>query len=347
MTKQQRISIFDVAKMAGVGVATVSRVLNNSPKVSEVTRSKVLKAIEDLDFHPSRLASGLSRGHPDVVAVLVPFITRPSVVARLHGILEVLDSAGLNTVIYSVTSTRQRDRYLNVLIDRHEALGVIAISIPLADKQVSRFSSSEVPISLVDTYSCTTPSVSIDNVLGGSLAGEHLIGLGHQRIAFLGDSESTDLGFSSTQERLRGLRNALRSRGLELPEEYVKFGPHSATDARHMARELLSMSEPPTAIFAGSDTQAMGVLACLEELGLDSPNDVAVVGFDGLEISAILDLSTVVQPLHESGVLGAERLCTLLEGSSVEPLSLVLDIQLLARATTIGAGPVTINAMPP
>ncbi len=336
VTERQRVSIFDVAKMAGVGVATVSRVINSSPRVSAGTRSKVEMAIDTLGYHPSRLASGLSKGRQDMVAVLVPFITRPSVVARLEGVIEVLDQDGFGTAVYSVGSLKQRDRHLDYLMDRHAAIGVVIISIPLTQAHVERFLANGVFLSLIDTESDGVPQVVVDDRVGGCLATMHLISLGRRRIGFIGDEDSTGLGFESTYKRLCGLEDALKAYHLQHDKSLVRLGPHGALEARQMCDQLLELDRPPTAIFAASDTQAVGVLASAEAHGVCVPDDLAVIGFDGLEVSSILGLSTVEQPLHESGVEGAKRLLQQLDGLEVEHTRRVLRLELHARSTTLG-----------
>ncbi|MHB8190402.1 MAG: LacI family DNA-binding transcriptional regulator [Ferrimicrobium sp.] len=341
------MSISDVAKHAGVGVSTVSRVLNQSPRVSPAARSRVLDAIAKLDYHPSRLATGLSRGRPETVAVVVPYITRPSVVARLEGVLDVLDSNGLNTALHSVSSTSQRDRHLAVLADLHETLGVIVISIPLVPEQVDRFSSNGIFLSLIDTAFPGIPHVVIDDRGGGRMAGDHLVALGHERIGFIGDNESSGLGFSSTQLRLQGLRDALEAAGLALDGRLVRLGPHNAIAARELTENLLNAKRPPTAIFAASDTQATGVLAGADAVGARVPRDAAVIGFDGLEVAAILGLSTIRQSLRQSGVEGAMRLLDLLEGREIVEHRTLLGLELLARSTTLGGSLAPRSGFPP
>ncbi|SHE62287.1 LacI family transcriptional regulator, repressor for deo operon, udp, cdd, tsx, nupC, and nupG [Ferrithrix thermotolerans DSM 19514] len=333
--ERQRVSIFDVARAAGVGVATVSRVLNSSPRVSPTTRARVEAAIEELGYHPSRLASGLSKGRQDMIAVLVPFITRPSVVSRLEGVIEVLDKSGYGTTLYSVASLSQRDRHLEYLMDRHASVGVIVISIPLSREHIASFRANGVQLSLIDTAGEDVPHVVVDDRVGGALAGMHLIGLGHRRIGFIGDEDLSGLGFASSYKRLTGLEDALVSFGRSLDRELIRLGPHGATTAKEMADDLLRLGNPPTAIFAASDTQALGVLRSAQANGLKVPDDLAVIGFDNLEVASIFNLSTIAQPLFESGVEGAQRLLCQLEGREVEQVKKVLRLELHARATTI------------
>ena len=270
-----------------------------------------------------------------MVAVLVPFITRPSVVARLEGVIEVLDRDGFGTAVYSVRSLEQRDRHLDYLMDRHAAIGVVVISIPLTQLHVERFRTNGVYLSLIDTASEGVPHVVVDDRTGGCLAATHLISLGRRRIGFIGDEDLTGLGFASSYKRLCGLEDALNNYHLEHDRSLVRLGRHGSLEARQLCDQLLELDRPPTAIFAASDTQAVGVLASAEAHAIRVPDDLAVIGFDGLEISSILGLSTIEQPLYESGVEGAKRLLQQLDGREVEQVKHVLRLELKARSTTI------------
>ncbi len=336
MANNQRVNIFDVANQAGVAPSTVSRVLNGSSKVSDSTRARVQLAIELLDFRPSRIASGLSKGRVANVAIVAPYLTRPSVVARVDGALEVFDKRGYQTVLYSAGTPSQATEYIERLMDRHEALGVMVISLPLTESQLLGFRKAGVELSLVDSYANSVVNVHIDNVRGGWLAADHLIKVGHRRIGIVGDIDNNFHKFRSSQERIYGFTKRLLDEGISLDSSLIRIGKHSPIEGRRMAEELLVRKAPPTALFATSDTHAIGILAALESLGFSAPDDCAVVGFDDLEVARLLDLSTVRQPLITSGTLGAERLCDLLEGKSPEPKGLKLDLELVARASTMG-----------
>ena len=150
MAVSRRVRITDVATRAGVGVGTVSRVLNGSPQVRESTRARVLEAIEQTRYRPSRLAAGLSRGSPASVAIVVPFVTRPSVVARLAGVIEVLDGEGYDTIVCNVETPAQRDHQIHMLASGHRAAGVVVISMRLSAAQFAELAEAEVHVVLVD-----------------------------------------------------------------------------------------------------------------------------------------------------------------------------------------------------
>lgn len=345
MRNPRRATIADVAAASGVGVGTVSRVINGAANVREVTRARVLKVIDQLGYRPSHLAAALSRGVQHSVAILVPHLTRPSAVERLAGALAVLDAEGYDTVVCNADSPAQRDHFMAALTSKDRTDGVILMSLPISQHQLAAVRRAAVPLVAVDVTVRGVPHTVVDDSAGGRLAAEHLLSLGHQRIGFVGDvarrrTRST-FGFTSSERRLTGYRQALTDAGLPPCQSLVRLGPYGSATAEAMATELLKQPDPPTAIFASSDTQAMGVLAAADRVGLRVPGELSVVGFDDIELAALIGLTTVRQPLEQSGVEGARRLSALLRGEQVRPLRQVLDLHLVQRETTARPRPQT------
>jgi DNA-binding LacI/PurR family transcriptional regulator len=245
----------------------------------------------------------------------------------------VLDNEGFDTVVRNVETPRQRDRHLAALTTRHEADGAVVVSLRLNSEHLAALRSGSVPLAMVDTEAPGVPCTVVDDIRGGSLATEHLISLGHRRIGFVGDSPD-EFGFVSTRRRLLGYRRTLSRHRIEYDPAIVRLGRHSASVAATMAKELLSLPSPPTAIFAGSDTQALGVLAAADKSGHSVPADLSVIGFDDIESAAHIGLSTVHQPLAESGAHGARRLCALIRGQLVRPLREELPLSVVARTSS-------------
>jgi DNA-binding LacI/PurR family transcriptional regulator len=338
-----RPTMADVASAAGVGTGTVSRVLNGGLNVRESTRRRVLEVIERLGYRPSHLAAALSRGTPRTVAILVPHLTRPSTVARLAGALGVLDEQGYDTIVCNVDTPEQRDHHLSALTARHRADGVIIVSIRLAKDRIAAFRRGSIPIVSVDAVAAGVPQTIIDDVAGGRLATAHLLSLGHRRIGFVGDladrGADQDVGFTSSRSRLQGYRRELAAAGIDFDPELIQVGPHDAAVAADLAGQLMRLPDPPTAIFAASDTQAMGVLSAAEQSGFPVPGSLSLVGFDDIESTALLNLSTVHQPLEQSGAEGARRLCALLRGAGVRPLRQLLPLRLVQRGSSARPSP--------
>jgi DNA-binding LacI/PurR family transcriptional regulator len=334
----RRVTIADVAADAGVGVGTVSRVVNGSEQVRAATLHAVLDSIDRLGYRPSHAAAALVRGTPHTVAVIVAHLTRPSTVVRVASALAALEEQGYDTIVCNVDGPLERDRHLEALLPTHRADGVLAICLPFSREQLDQFSRAGVALVTVDAANPGVPQTVIDDVLGGRLATEHLIGLGHRRIGFIGDSTFSKppagLGFTSSADRLRGYKEALAAAGIEAEAGLIQRGPHDAASAAEHAAQLLKSADPPSAIFAASDTQAIGVLAAADRLGVPVPGQLSVIGFDDIESAAFLQLSTVRQPLDLSGAEGARRLCSLLRGERIRPLRQELPIELIARGSS-------------
>lgn len=325
-------TIAEVARHAGVGVATVSRVLNGSPAVREQTRQRVLDAIDELGYAPNPAARALSTGRTLSVGVVAPFFTRPSVIERLRGISHVLAGAGYRMVLFDVERPGQDAEFFRTLPGGLD--GLLSISLCPPDADLDRFAAAEIPVVLVDYPHERLPAVHTDDVAGGRMATEHLLELGHERIAFLGDFEHNYHGFTSSAMRRAGYQEALCSAGLEVDTELVRRASHGREPAAVLTRELLDSSDPPTAIFAASDTQAMGVLEAADELGVAVPDDLAVVGYDDIETARYAGLTTIAQPLEESGAVGAHLLLAALECGN--PAGRRLEVRLVVRSTTSG-----------
>ncbi len=326
-------TIRDVARMAGVGVGTVSRVLNNHPSVREETRRKVLAAIEALNYRPNHNARRLSLRRTLTIGVIVPFITNPSVVERLRGITVGLEGTEYDLVIYNVESPQGIERYFHEMPFSERVDGLIIISLMPSDEDVARFRRVGIPVVMVDAIHSDLPYVAVDDIEGGRMATTHLIDLGHRRIAFLGDRYPNPFGFTASYHRYLGYSEALAQRGIPQREEYVVTGEHSRRTAHVLAATLFEQEPRPTAVFAASDTQALGVLAAARERGLRVPEDVSVVGYDDLEIATYLGLTTVRQPLFESGQEAATLLLAILTDGEV-PSSRRLPLTLCVRSTT-------------
>src|ERR1700733_1680380 len=327
MPSPRRATIADVAAASGVGVGTVSRVINGAANVRETTRVSVQKVIDQLGYRPSHLAASLSRGTARTMAIVAPHLTRPSVVMRLAGALAVLDEQGYDTVVCNVDTPQQRDHHLAALTRRHRADGVIVVSLRLSRPQLASFQRAGVPLVTVGVLAPGVPQTVTDDVLGGRLATEHLLSLGHRRIGFVGDTarrmSAANLGFTASQHRLTGYRHAL-----------VRRGPYGPANAEALAAGLLALPDRPSAIFAASDTQAMGVLTAADRHGIPVPGQLSVIGFDDIESAALLGLSTVRQPLEDSGAEGARRLCALLREERIRPLRQQLALEVVHRSST-------------
>jgi DNA-binding LacI/PurR family transcriptional regulator len=330
------ITIRDVARKAGVGVGTVSRVLNESPSVSEDTRNRVLAAIEALDFAPSPIAQRLSRGKSMTIAVIAPFFTRRSYVERLQGVEHILSSSGYDLVLYNVESVERRDDCLRSVPRRERVDGMLILSLAPTDEEAARLAQTGVPTVLVDAYHSELSTVQIDDVAGAMTAVEHLIDLGHTRIAYLGETlNDNPFRFQPIHDRYLGYRQALQAAELDYSPALHCQGRYGWREASRMADDLLELAEPPTAIFAYSDTMAFGAMEAAQESGRQIPRDLSIIGFDDVEIAQYFQLTTVRQPLYETGARGAELLMEMVDSGNRLPVEhIYLPTELVVRRTT-------------
>lgn len=330
------ITIRDVARHAGVGVGTVSRVLNDSPMVSEETRQKVQTAIQALDYSPSSVARRLSRGRSMAIAVIAPFFTRRSYVERLQGIEHVLSAGGYDLILYNVETVARRDECLRALPRGERVDGLLILSLAPNDAEAERFLQMGVPTVLIDAYHEQLPSVTIDDVAGARAAVRHLIDLGHRRIAYVGEHlDDNPFNFRPIVDRYRGYRDALDAAGIPFNPQYHCQGFYGWREARRMTHELLALDERPTAVFAYSDTMAFGALEAAQQAGVAVPGDLSVIGFDDVEIAQYFRLTTINQPLYDSGARGAELLLDSMDSDRQQSAQhVILPTELVARQTT-------------
>ena len=324
-------TILDVAEHAGVGVGTVSRVLNSSPGVSDRTRAKVQMAIEELGYRPSSVARALKTGRTNSVYVFLPFLTRPSMFERLRGVVDGLSAKGYELVLRNVESERE-------LRDDFEKLprpsGVILVTLALSDEQLRELRVDEVPVVTIDVPLAQVPSVLIDDVEGGRIATRHLVELGHERVAFVGDADTGDFRSLSGRNRIQGYREVIEANGIEARPDYVKLRRHSRAEAAFAVGELLDLSDPPTAVFANSDNQALGVVEGARNRGVKVPDGLSVVGFDDIDAAKYADLTTVRQPLYESGREAVRILFGDLDGDEPLVIPRQLSLELIVRGST-------------
>ncbi len=326
-------TITDVAERAGVGVGTVSRVLNDSPLVSDRTRAHVLGIIAEMDYRPSFLARGLSTGTAGVLAAVVQRMTTPSALQRLRGILDVASAAGFDVILHDVNDVDDYQDQVRSLLRPDRCAGGLLVSLKPEVDDIKMLATNPVPVVMVDGQVQGISSIYIDDELGGQMATEHLIELGHKRIAFVGDWEDT-IGFRPSAKRVQGYRKAMANAGFDVPEGYIKSGPHERLVTLRQIGELLDLEAPPTAVVASADSHAMVVAEGARARGLRVPEDLSVIGFDDLDIAEHLGLSTVRQPLYESGARGAQMLLDIMEANSGAAEHVELSLELVARGST-------------
>ena len=328
------VTIHNVAQEAGVGIGTVSRVVNNSPDVKPATRERVLAVIHRLNYKPDPIARSMISKRTNSIGTIVPFFTRPSFMERLRGVEAVIARLERELVLYNVETSAQRDHFFRELPMHRKVDGLLIISLSPDDAAARRFRELGTPVVLIDAYSPLLTSLVVNNVEGAYQAVKRLIELGHRHIGFINGEIEGNFKFNTANDRLIGLHRALGEAGLLFEPEQVLISEWSRKGGKHAALQLLTQQKRPTAIFAASDVQAVGALEAARELGLRVPEQLSVIGFDGIEISELLELSTMQQPLQEMGELGASKLVELIENPSHPPELIRFDTKFVERRTT-------------
>ncbi|MFN8377295.1 MAG: LacI family DNA-binding transcriptional regulator [Anaerolineae bacterium] len=333
-------TIYDVAKAAGVGVGTVSRVLNNSTRVSPETQEKVTNAIRELGYRPSKVARQLSTGvqHRNIGAIM-PFIAQPSYVERLRGMQLALNDLGntFNLILYNVSELARFGELLVEVVDQAAVDGLLIVTLDVSDEAREFLGQANVPFVTLSDFSGGLPNnISQDNILGGYLATRHLLELGHRRIAYVGDTFTKSHGFPARASELRysGFLSALQEYEQPCYPEYVRLGEHGEETAYRLTQQLLTLPELPTAIFVMSDLQAVGCLEAIREANLRVPDDISVIGFDDVQFSRYVGLTTIRQHLEQSGYLGMRLLLEMLANPEGVVYRALPPLELVIRSTT-------------
>jgi DNA-binding LacI/PurR family transcriptional regulator len=336
----RRPTIYDVAHKAGVGIGTVSRVMNNSPRVGAETRERVLAAIKELNFKPDTIARQLPRRtrRRNIGVLTQPFISYHSFAERLRGIQAALSAQApdYEVVLYSAGSPQHAQEQLQTITQESTVEGLIVIDFVLPQDQHDLL--VQANIAVVSIHNRDTPymlSVGTDDRHGGRLATQHLLDLGHTHIAYVGDHfVQDDFGFKTSEERYRGYTDALSATQIVQQPGYVRLGDYGYEAARDMARQLIQLATPPTAIFAMSDMQAIGCMAAAREMTLSIPQDISIIGYDDLEIAAHMGLTTIRQHLQRSGQHAVQYLLNRSHDPDVPPPAALPPLQVITRTTT-------------
>ena len=346
----KKCTIDDIARLADVSRTTVSRVLNHKPDVDSATRERILRIIEEQNFVPSTTASGLAGGRSRLIGMLIPAWAWPLIPDLTPGIVEVVKQTPYELVLYSINDEdieRDRSEVINRLLASELTAGLLAIFPAHVSQHLTRLYKQGFPIVIIDDQEVqVTPWVGADNTTGAYNAVRHLISLGHRRIAHIqGPSE-----YLVSHDRYNGYRQALLEAGIAPNPALLLEGDFLAPTGRTCASKFFELptEKRPTAIFAGSDQMAYGVLAAAEEYGLSIPQDIALVGFDddAPSVHTSPALTTVRQPYMEMGQRGIELLLSMLDTPETRPRGKGLSSKLEGTVQEAGGGISPIDAQP-
>ncbi|MBU2663942.1 LacI family transcriptional regulator [Actinoplanes bogorensis] len=334
----ERVTMRDVAAIAGVSSATVSKVINERPDVGAEVRARVLETIARLGYRPNAVARGLRARHTDTIAILTDDLEGIFTNALMRGVEDAASAYDVSVLLANSYGDPEKERrHLRRLLDRQVDGLIIMSGNRVRPRSGPALPLPGTPYVFLYEYGAAEPVPSIlpDDRSGAELAARHLIGIGRRRIAFLNGPASWD----ATRERLDGFTATIREAGLPLEPGLVQHASSwSPEDGFALATAMLTGPEPPDAIFCGSDDLATGAMAAVLERGLTIPGDVAVIGFDdrSLAVHQRPPLSTVALPLHEMGKVAGGLLLAAIQGEPQRHEIIRVSCELRIRASTIG-----------
>jgi LacI family repressor for deo operon, udp, cdd, tsx, nupC, and nupG len=331
--------IEEVARLAGVSTATVSRALRGLPNVSESTRDRVRAAAAMIGYVPTPSASSLASGRTRSIGVLTPWVSRWYFANVIEGVERELREVGYDALLYTFKVERRGRQPVDVEVLRRRVDGVLVVGLPLGTYEVESLFALRLPVVFVGAGIEGRPTVRIDDYAVGRTAVEHLISLGHERIGHITGLPDLLSAWSPPIGRRRGWHDALASAGIAVPPEWMASGYFDMEGGRESAAALLEQAPEITAVFAASDELAMGVLLAARDAGLRVPEDVSVVGVDGHDAGELLGLTTVAQPAGEQGCAAARLLLEMIgsgDSSSAEPT--LFPTELVVRSSTASPG---------
>ncbi len=322
-------TVYTVAEKAGVSIATVSRVINNSPKVRSGTREKVLKVIEELDYHPNLSAQGLALNITEIIALIFPDISGPFYSEVLRGVEKEASQHNYHLLIYGTHGKESNTRFLRRLPGRVD--GMILMTRSVDDQYILDLSRKRIPFVLLDreTDGVIADCILSNNVSAAADAMEHLIQHGRQRIAFIsGPVDSPD-----SNARFTGYQQTLKKHGLPAWASLVEHGDFRQPSGYQAMIRLLDQAARPDAVFAANDEMAIGAIEAIRSRGLLTPDDVAIIGFDDIQLASYVQpsLTTVRQPMRQFGALAVQQLLRRIHDPTTRPETIVLPTQLIIR----------------
>jgi LacI family transcriptional regulator len=328
-------TIYDVAEKAGVSIATVSKVINNTGRISDKTRKKVNLIMNELNYHPSFVASALTGKRTQTIGLLIPNIANPFYSEFARNLEDRAHELGYSIVICSTDYNEEKEKKYVSLLMRKQVDGFIITSGFTNVGLIQEVMDQKIPVALI-AYSIPTlslNSIGIDDYKAGYQATAHLAELGHKRIAVIAET------VQSSNDRVRGYKDALKEYQLEFDINLYTETKATVEDGEIATDKLLNVEEPPTAIFAFNDILAIGTMQCAKKRGLSIPENLSVIGCDNTILALIPSLTTMGQPLREMGYEAADILIEEIEGKKTRKHQILLSPELVIRDST---GPLKI-----
>ncbi len=326
------VTIYDVAREAGVSMATVSRVVNNNPNVKPQTRKKVFEAIERLGYRPNAVARGLASKKTTTVGVVIPDISNAIFAEVARGIEDIANMYHYNIILCNADKRKEKEiRVINTLLEK-QVDGLLFMGGVVTDEHMQAFQTATVPIVLCGTNveGNTMAAVDIDHQQAAHDAVKLLIDKGHRRIGMIsGNLQDPNNGFS----RYNGYKNALEEAGVAFDESLVRIGNHRYESGIEAMKYFLELPERPTAIFSATDEMAIGAIHAAQDAGLAIPGDISVISVDNSRMASMVRplLTTVAQPMYDIGAVSMRLLTKLMNKENVEKGKVTLMHEVIQR----------------
>tara|TARA_R110000868_G_scaffold37111_5_gene131385 strand:+ start:6691 stop:7701 length:1011 start_codon:yes stop_codon:yes gene_type:complete len=331
----KKVTIYEVAKNAGVAISTVSRVLNDSPNVSEETKKKVQFAIDELNFRPQVSARKLASKEPQLLAIAVPSFTTPFFNEVLKGVKDEIKKMDLDIILYN-TGSKDPEEAVISFFDRGTADALILLSIDVSDNIHKHLQSTNIPVVLVNSSHQSYNYFMVNDYQGGYMAGEHLVKKGFMNIGMI----TTPIKTRASEERERGFKDALKNYKMKIDKslfvsgDTTKHAGFTEETGFEAVYKYEKMGRYPDAVFCANDTQALGALHALSRLGMKVPEDIAIMGYDNIKLSKYLDLTTIDQQMHTIGIQATARLAAIIKDPNDNLFQTSINPILVERGST-------------
>jgi LacI family transcriptional regulator len=326
--EKRSVTIRDVAKTAGVSVSTVSRVLNGKVDVAKETKNNILSVIDDLGYSTNLAARSMRSQKKNLIGLIMPDIAYPFAIEVMKGVNQAIAESNFDLLVYTSGDVRKRGRVTSeqkyiTLLAKSISDGVIVVAPVASEYNIDKPIVSIDPVMSNPSY----PSIHATNYQGSLDVMRYLIDLGHKRIGYINGRAELE----SANRRLMGYRDALKEAGIQIDAELIANGDYTTETGVSCGRQLLSLNNRPTAIFASNDQMAMGVYRVAEEMGLSVPDDFSLVGFDNITESKYLGLTTVDQFISEQGYGATQMLIQIINEIPLENQTQKVQTQLVVR----------------
>lgn len=327
-------TIYDVARLAGVSSATVSRFLNEPDRVAQEKRDRIQSAITELNFVPKAEAVAKARSAYRKIGVVAPFFTQPSFMERLRGIAAVLSAEHYELVVYSIDTMEDLVNYVQMLVNTQRLDGLILLCVQLPADVLDLLRGASFPVCFVENEYEDFDCVVVHNLQGGQKAAQFLCEKGCKKPGFIGEKSMLEYAVNATEERLRGFKFYCANNGIVIPENHIWLGEFSEGSLDEGITKFLEQEDLPDGIFCSSDVIAARLIRIALTKGISVPKQIRVIGFDNIDIAEYIGLTSVNQNLEESGRMAARLILMRIKDRERGSVVMKVPLSVIERETT-------------